>query len=70
QVPSELLGELRGIQIGLTVSGAFQWTFYLAIAATALCLVTRIRYDKAVIMAKPQTLADSKNNLVTTTPAT
>ena len=70
QVPSELLGELSGIQIGLTVSGAFQWTFYLTIAVTALCIVTRIRYDKAVIVAKPQTLTNPKNNLGTTTPAT
>ena len=67
QVPSELLGELSGIQIGLTVSGAFQWTFYLAIAAIALCIVTRIRYHKAVIMAKPQTLTNPKNNFGTPT---
>ena len=42
QVPSELLGEFSGAQIGLAVSGAFQWTFCLAIAATVLCLATRI----------------------------
>jgi hypothetical protein len=65
QVPSELLGGLNGVQIGLTVSGAFQWTFYLAIAAAALCIVTRIRYDKSVLMAKPQTLTNPGNNLGT-----
>ena len=65
QVPSELLGGLSGVQIGLTVSGAFQWTFYLAIAAAALCIVTRIRYDKSVLMAKPQTLTNPGNNLGT-----
>lgn len=53
QVPSELLGELSGVQIGVAVSGGFQWTFYLAIAATGLCIATRILYSKASLVAKP-----------------
>ena len=53
QVPSELLGELSGVQISIAVSGAFQWTFYLAITAAVLCIATRIFYDKASFMAKP-----------------
>ena len=51
QVPSELLGELRGVQIGIAVSGMFQWTFYLAIAAAILCIATRIYYGKFVVNA-------------------
>jgi hypothetical protein len=43
QIPSELLGGLSGAQIGIAVSGAFQWTFYLAIAAAVLCTATRLR---------------------------
>lgn len=42
QVPSELLGGLSGVQIGVDVSGAFQWTFFLAIAAAVLCTATRV----------------------------
>ena len=53
QVPSELLGELSGVQIGIAVSGAFQWTFFLAIVAAVLCIATRIFYDKTSFMAKP-----------------
>jgi hypothetical protein len=55
QVPSELLGELSGVQIDITVSGAFQWTFYLAIATAVLCIITRIFYNKASFIAKPVT---------------
>jgi len=53
QVPSELLGELSGVQIGVAVSGGFQWTFYLAIAATGLCIATRILYSKASFTSEP-----------------
>ena len=55
QVPSELLGELSGVQIDIAVSGAFQWTFYLAIATAVLCIATRFFYSKASFMAKPVT---------------
>ena len=46
QIPSEMLGQLSGVQIGMTVSTGFHWTFYLAIAATALCIVTRYYHSK------------------------
>ena len=48
QVPSEMLCELSGFQISIAVSGAFQWTFFLAIAASILCIVARIFHDKNV----------------------
>ena len=53
QVPSELLGELSGVQISIAVSGAFQLTFYLAIAAAVFCIASRIFHDKAFFMANP-----------------
>jgi hypothetical protein len=49
QVPSEMLGQLSGVQIGMTVSTSFHWTFYLAIAATALCIVTRYYHGKPLM---------------------
>ncbi len=48
QVPSEMLGQLSGVQIGMTVSAGFHWTFYLAIVATAVCIVTRYYHGKLV----------------------
>ena len=62
QVPSELLGELSGVQIGVAVSGGFQWTFYLAIAATGLCIATRILYSKASFMTKPVATATTTSS--------
>ena len=55
QVPSELLGELSGVNIAITVSGAFQWTFYLAFASAVLCIVARIFYGTASFVSKPAT---------------
>jgi len=46
------LFDSKGVQIGIAVSGAFQWTFYLAIAAAILCIATRIFYGKGSLMAK------------------
>ncbi|MFH0748847.1 MAG: hypothetical protein V1915_02860 [Candidatus Bathyarchaeota archaeon] len=51
QVPSELFGGLSGFQISVAVSGGFHWTFYLAIAATVLCVVSRLLHGKPI--AKP-----------------
>jgi hypothetical protein len=53
QVPSEMLGELGGVQIGIAVSGAFQWTFYLALAAVGLCVATRILNGRAEPTTQP-----------------
>jgi hypothetical protein len=53
QVPSELLGGVNGVQIGIAVSGGFQWTFYLALAAAVLCIATRILYNRAANPAEP-----------------
>jgi hypothetical protein len=53
QAPSELLGGLSGVQINIAISGAFQWTFYLAIVASVLCTATRILYSKAPFIVKP-----------------
>ena len=55
QIPSEMLGELSGVNIAITVSGAFQWTFYLAFASAVLCLVARIFYNSASFVVKPAT---------------
>lgn len=41
QVPAQML-PIEGVTIGIMVSGAFQWTFWLAIAAAALCIVARV----------------------------
>lgn len=53
QVPSELLGGVSGVQIGIAISGAFQWTFYLALAAVGLCIATRILHGKASFRVTP-----------------
>ncbi|MCJ7633909.1 hypothetical protein MUP77_16175 [Candidatus Bathyarchaeota archaeon] len=63
-VPSELLGQLSRVQIGLAVSGAFQWTFFLAVAAAVLCLATRISYGKAIANATSQPIANTSSNPV------
>ncbi len=47
QVPSELLGDFQGAQISIMVSGAFQWSFYLAISAAALCQATKVLHDRS-----------------------
>ena len=61
QVPSELLGGLQGVQIGLTVSGAFQWTFYLALAATLLCITARYFHSKLDANATHELINDSRS---------
>ena len=48
-IPSELLGGSSGIQVSIALSGAFQWTFYLAIATAVLGIVARIFHDKQVV---------------------
>jgi len=53
QIPSELLGEFSGVQISVAVSGAFQWTFYLAIVAAVMCIVTRLFYEKGSSTPNP-----------------
>ena len=46
QLPSEMLGQVNGVEIGMTVTTGFHWTFYLAIAATTLCVVTRYYHGR------------------------
>ena len=67
QVPSEMLGQLSGVQIGMTISTGFQWTFYLAIAATALCIVTRYYHGKP-LMSTAQ-LANTRSQATVSVPA-
>ncbi len=45
-VPTQMLG-LEGLQIAVAVSGAFQWTFWLAVAGAALCIVARVYHRSA-----------------------
>ena len=67
QVPSEMLGQTSGVQIGITVSAAFHWTFYLAIAATALCIITRNLHGKPMLHAAQR--VNSSNDTKIQVPA-
>lgn len=58
QVPTQMLG-LEGVQIAIVVSGAFQWTFWLAVAAAALCIVARV-YHRSVFKGTETTAVIKK----------
>ena len=42
QLPSGIFGNSNSIQIGITVVTAFEYTFYLGLAATVLGIMARI----------------------------
>ena len=43
----------NGVSIGVSVSAAFEWPFYLSIATAALCIVARVYHRKIVANAVP-----------------
>jgi len=53
QLPSNIFGNSNSVQIGITVITTFEYTFYLAVVATALGIAARIYHrrivEKAVI---------------------
>jgi hypothetical protein len=57
QLPTSMFGV--SMRIGVTVSAAFQYTFYLAVAATALAIVARLYHRKLskVAPTEPQQVA-------------
>jgi len=66
QVPSEMFGQISGVQIEMTLSTGFHWTFYLAIAVTALCIVTRYLHGKP--MLNKSVLANTVNETSISVP--
>jgi hypothetical protein len=46
QLPSGMFGNSNSIQIGITVITTFEYTFYLAVAATVLGIVARIYHRR------------------------
>ena len=51
QLPTQMFG-LPGVSIAFLVSGAFQWTFWLAVVACGFCVAARIYHRSAFKEAK------------------
>ncbi|HMK94270.1 MAG TPA: hypothetical protein VK536_02595 [Candidatus Limnocylindrales bacterium] len=51
QISSNVFGNSNSVQIGITVIATFEYTFYLAIAATALGIAARIYHRRIVSKA-------------------
>jgi len=61
QLPSGMFGGSNSIQIGVTVITTFGYTFYLAVAATALGILARVYHRRIlsnVVLPPPTTVAN------------
>ncbi len=52
-LPSQFMP--TGLSVSAYVSAGFQWPFYLAIAAAALCIVARLYHRRVVSITEPAT---------------